>query len=207
MCTLASNAGNSVVEYVVIGSLSLGEPLLSEDHYDFTAMHQRALKAIRKLNKDIPTLLKFMGRNPELPMDKEPAIKPTVGNIAKVSRFLGVSAHWILTGEAENEVDFYVTHGGPVPAAVSDDIAVLPATPNFAGPAVSAPGSADLGNVSGGSVLQGVTAGNITVQNFSPGGLSRTETEVIEILRRLPPRQKSEALAFLLSLDCVDNVR
>lgn len=64
------------------------------------------------------------------------------------------------------------------------------------------PDTFKMGNVSGSSaVAQGVTAGSITVHHFAPGDLSQTEVEVVELLRRLSPRQKSEALSFLFDME------
>ena len=170
------------------GSAAL-ELLLSDKDYDFVAIHQRAVQAMRTFGKDIPDILRHLGRNYALPIAYDPAFAPTVGNITKIAQYFGVSVAWLLTGQIENDVDLSVSRGEF--AAV-----IMPAPP-----ADHSPYAANLGDVSGGAVLQGVTAGNITVQHYGPAGLSRTESDVIDLLRRLPPAKKAEALSFLLSLD------
>lgn len=100
---------------------------------------------------------------------------PSMELIAKLSSFIGVSIPYILYGKVENEVDRFVV-------GLSGN-------------------NAALGHIDSSSVLQGVTAGSITVHHFAPGDLSQAEVEVVELLRRLSPRQKSEALSLLFDME------
>ena len=105
----------------------------------------------------------------------------------------------VKTGKTEDEVN----------ALLGIDSSLLPAqrVAQYPEPSMELIGklsgnnAATLGHIDSSSVLQGVTAGSITVHHFAPGDLSQAEVEVVELLRRLSPRQKSEALSFLFDME------
>ena len=157
---------------------TVDSPDLFRKTYDMVGVRQRVITSMVKTGKTEDEVNAFLGIDTSVPPMQRIAQwpSPSMELIAKLSSFIGVSIPYILYGKVENEVDRFVT-------------------------GISGNNAATLGHIDSSSVLQGVTAGSITVHHFPPGDLSQTEVEVVELLRRLSPRQKSEALSFLFDME------
>lgn len=157
------------------------EATLSPDVYDLRAINERVHDALFRLGKTRMELAEALGMDASIPAASQPdAIPPaSMQTMVRVARFLGVSLRWLLHGVADNEIDRFVCTASP-------------------GPGITGGG---IGDVDGGSVLQGVTAKNITVQNFAGAdGLSRTEAEILILLRGLSPQKKMQAIDAILAI-------
>lgn len=157
---------------------TVDSPDLFRKLYDVVGVRQRIVTSIVKTGKTEDEVNALLGIDSSLLPAQRVAQypEPSMELIGKLSNFIGVSIPYILYGKVENEVDRFVV-------------------------GLSGNNAAALGNVESSSVLQGVTAGSITVHHFAPGDLSQAEVEVVELLRRLSPRQKSEALSFLFDME------
>lgn len=153
-------------------------PLLSEKEFDFTAMHQRACEAILATGRTQREIAALMGADLSIPLHKRKPIQPTMENVKRVSQILGVSVGWLLTGKPENDIDLLVI--GHKPGMQK---------------------SSTTGNIDHSAVIQDVTANTITVHNFSgDGALTRSEADIILLLRQMPPQKKIKALSTLLGV-------
>ena len=152
---------------------TVDSPDLFRKLYDVVGVRQRLVTSIVKTGKTEDEVNALLGIDSSLLPAQRVAQypEPSMELIGKLSNFIGVSIPYILYGKVENEVDRFVV-------GLSGN-------------------NAALGNVESSSVLQGVTAGSITVHHFAPGDLSQTEVEVVELLRRLTQRQKSEDLSLM----------
>lgn len=159
------------------------EEELSPEEYNLRLINERVHNAAHRLGKTRMDIAEIFGIDTALPLSKQPQKVPraTMSTMVKISNYLGVSMRWLLQGEEENEVDHFVN---------AEKVMWNGST------------AATIGNVDHGSVLQDVTAQNITVQNISTAGpISKTEEEVLKILRRLPPREKAAVLEMLAEAD------
>lgn len=81
---------------------------LSKVKFDFAAMHERCCTAISVLGFTQKGVSAKMGVDTSIPLHERTPLRPTAQNIRRVSEILGVSVHWIVTGEAQNDVDALV---------------------------------------------------------------------------------------------------
>lgn len=163
--------GNVVVKSG--GNFRFHSDLLSQKDYDFIAMHERACCAISKLGRMQREISALMGANVNVPLYKRENLPPTMSNVVKLSEILGVSVHWILTGEPKNDVDYFVisSDGNAHPQACSN-------------------------NIEKSAIVQGNRNSTIIVENYVGHDLNDQETELIRLFRDMNIKQKAE---FLIS--------
>lgn len=152
---------------------SRSQNLLPSGEYDLAGMHQRACDAIAALDYRQDEISRLMGIDTSIPLYQRQNPLPTAENIAKVTQILGISVRFLLYGEPQNDIDRLVLSQGKKSTVAE--------------------------SITNSTVVQNVQAENITVQNFT-GGLNQTETEMLLLLRSLPPRQKIDAINALLSI-------
>ena len=154
------------------------DELLSEKEYDLTAMHERSCTAIQATGRTQREIAALMGADLSIPLHKRKPIQPTMRNVTKVAQILGISVGWLLTGKPENDIDLIAIGHRPGLGK-----------------------SATTGNIDHSTVVQDVTANTITVHNFSgDGALTKSEADIILLLRQMPPQKKIKALSTLLGV-------
>ena len=149
------------------------DKLLSDSDYDFAAMHQRACEAILATGRTQREIAALMGEDVNIPLYMRQPVKPTMRNINKAARIIGVSVKWLITGTPATEVDRIVERSKCN---------------------TSANASNGVGAAVGSAVVQDVTANSISIHTFSGDSLNRTEVEIISALRNLPPLEKAAAI-------------
>lgn len=154
---------------------------LSPRIYDMRAINDRVHTATMRTGKTRAQLAELFGLDTDIPMCKQPQEKlppPTMGTIAKVAQFLGVSVRWILTGEAENDVDTLM-------ASVY---------PGHVGVAMHA-------DVSGPAVLQkNNNCSTVIVKNIQGEYLSDQEREMILAFRKLRAADQAVVISTVFSM-------
>lgn len=145
--------------------------LLSDSEYDFAAMHQRACEAILATGRTQREIAALMGEDISIPLYMRQPVKPTMKNVNKAARIIGVSVKWLITGTPTTEVDRIVERSKCNTSA-----------------------SNGVGAAVGSAVVQDVTANSISIHTFSGESLNRTEIEIIAALRNLPPLEKAAAI-------------
>ena len=147
--------------------------------------------ALGRVGKTRIDLAEFFGMDVSIPLAMQPKDKiprPTMETIVKVSSFLGVSVRWLLHGEPENEVDFFVMKD-----CKSHDRFTEAATIKTA--------------EKGAAIITGAKNSTVIVQTANGDSLSEMERAMISAFRLLRPREQSSALASIFSLEqeTIDN--
>lgn len=86
---------------------------ISNDEYDIGAMHERACKAIYALQRSQREISALMGVDTSIPLHERRPLLPTMSNIGRAARILGVSVKWLMTGIPETHTDLLVIGQGP----------------------------------------------------------------------------------------------
>lgn len=159
---------------------------LSPDDYDMKAVNDRVYRAMERVGKTRADIAIMFGMNPATPMSLQPPGKIprfSMQSFVKLSSFLGVSVRWMLTGEPENEVDFYIMQD-------TRDIGET-----------GVPKLEKAGSLAhhGAAIVSGSHHSTVLVQSFA--GMSDMEHELIQTLRSLPAKEKAEAMAYIFALE------
>lgn len=173
----------AAIKQLKMRKVNTKETDLSPVKYDLKAINIRAHKAMTRTGRTRLEIAEFFGMDCAIPLAMQPPEKiprPTMANIIKLAQFLGVSARWMLYGEPENDVDFFVTCPG-----------------SGAGPQVTA--TSTNAAKQGAAVISGASNSTVIVQNIS--GLNEIENEVISTLRRFTLREQATVLAYIYALE------
>lgn len=147
---------------------------LSPANYDLRAINNRVHRAMIRTGHTRAEIGELFGLDASIPLAMQPFEKiprPTMGNIVKVSNFLGVSIRWLLYGEPQNDVDCFVE--------------LSPAKQH--GVASSVQGSA---------VVQGNEQSTIIVKNIHGESLTEQEREALRLFRSLGIQEQTRLLCF-----------
>ena len=153
--------------------------------YDMQAINDRMYKAMVKLGKTRVDIATLYGMDPGIPLAMQPperVPRPTLGNIAKLSGYLGVSVKWLLHGEAENDVDIFVM-----------GLQIGTHTPVSNGAGSSA--------AQGGAIISGAMNSTVVVQHMVGDDLSAMEREIISAIRKLPVREQATVISYIFSME------
>ena len=146
--------------------------------YNAREVNDRVYLAMNRLGKSRCDVAEFFGMDPSIPLSMQPPElipRMTMETMAKMSIFLGVSVRWMLEGEAENDVDVFVT------------------------PPVASAGSAT--GVQGSAVGQGNANSTIVVKNIHGDDLTEIEKEIVSTFRKLGTREKASILSYIFALE------
>lgn len=165
-------------------NIKLKEQDLNPESYDMKAINDRVYRAMLKTGKTRIDIANLYGMDASVPLALQPPEKvprPTIGNIVKLSNFMGVSVRWILYGEPENDVDIFV---GSAPTGGAIGATALGASA-----------------AQGAAIITGARNSMVVVQNGKGDDLSPMEQEVIKILRNIPPREQAVAMSYIFALE------
>lgn len=157
---------------------------LSPLDYDMEAINSRVYQAMSRTGKTRFDLAALFGMDIGLPLAMQPPEKlprPTMSNMCKVAQYLGVSLRWVLHGEPENDVDFFVMS--------SADKSQTPIIGQAA---------------HGAAVITGATNSTVFVQNIKNENASEIEYALLRSIRRLKPKDQAAAISFILALENED---
>ena len=160
--------------------LKLRENDLSPAEYNMRDINERVYRAMMKMGKSRVDVAELYGMDTTIPLAMQPPEKvprPTMENVVRLSRFLGVSVRWMLYGDPENDVDRFVV------GDTSDSRQTR-------------------GSVShGAAIIAGATNSTVVVQNIKADGLSDLERAVLQALRTLPPRDQASVMSYIFALE------
>ncbi len=169
---------------IVRRNIDIKENDLCPYTHDLKELNARVFLAMGKVGKTRIELAAFFGMDASIPLAMQPKEKiprPTMETVVKVSTFLGVSVRWLLHGEPENDVDFFV---------IRNDAEKCCSDPSIK--------SAE----KGAAIITGANNSTVIVHTTNGGDpLSEMERAMISAFRLLKPREKTSALSYIFSLE------
>lgn len=157
----------------------IGRDDLSPIKYDLKAINNRVHRAMLRTGHTRAELAEVFGMDASIPLALQPAEKiprPTMEAIVKVSQFFGISVRWILYGEIENEIDFFV-ESQPMQSVNSAS------------------------SVQGSAVVQGNEQSTIIVKNIQGEFLNEQERETLNAFRKLCARDQVAVMSYIFSIE------
>lgn len=153
---------------------------LSPIEYDMKGINNRVYRAMSRTGRTRTEIAELFGMDSSIPLAMQPLEKiprPTMGNVVRIAALLGVSVRWVLYGEPECDVDFFVESA---PTQVQGAAALA---------------------IQGSAVVNGNERSTIIVKNIQGEPLSDQEREVLLAFRRLSVRDQAAIMSFVFELE------